>query len=611
MKQTLMGNDAIAWGLVHANVDMVSGYPGTPSSEILTNVQKIKHKLDLDLYAEWGTNEKVGFEVAYAGAITGKRACATMKQVGLNVASDALMSAAYIGNLGGFLLVAADDPGFHSSQTEQDSRVFAKFAKIPVLDPSTPQDAYDFTKLGIEISEKFETPVMLRPVMRVCHAREIIEMDKETNFEPKQGEFQRDIPRWGAVPRKDRYPQGIEQFKRIEAIKEYNWERFLKPEFEKCNGGKLLVLTSGTGDGFARETLKDINLEADVIKVIMPYPLPYEKMSQYIEKYDKVLVVEEPMPCIEEQIAAPNVYGKNTHTAHKIDEMSKEKVLTALSNMGAYDGKNVYEVPQIPAEFQIPQVAPRPPALCPGCPHRDVYYAITKVFKKKKSIYPSDIGCYTLALAQEAIDTILCMGAAVSMASGFAVADPDKTVVATIGDSTFFHGGIPPLVNAVYQNHKFILVILDNSTTAMTGRQTTPQREHKDVDIKKVVEGCGVECHEYHYTNDLNKTIDFMKELKGIYEKATGPVVAVVREFCILDGERAPDFVPFEFATVDEEKCVACDHCVTAYKCPPMEYNDNDKIEIDPFLCAGCGACLDVVCPTDAFIEDTSKKEGK
>lgn len=607
MKQTLMGNDAIAWGLVHANVDMVSGYPGTPSSEILTVVQKIKHKLGLDLYAEWGTNEKVGFEVAYAGAVAGKRTCATMKQVGLNVASDALMSSSYIGNLGGMLLVAADDPGFHSSQTEQDSRVFAKFAKIPVLDPATPQDAYDFVKLGLEISEKFETQVMLRPVMRVCHAREIIKMDDETNFQPKEGSFQRDIPRWGAVPRKDRFPQGIEQFKRIELIKEYNWETFLEPQFKDCNGGKLLVITSGTGYGFAKETLKETGVEADLVKVVMPYPLPYEKIKEYTNKYDKVLVVEEPMPCIEEQIAAPNVYGKNTKTTHNIDEMTKEKILDALIKIDAYQDENIYAQPVIPAEFNIPSVDPRPPALCPGCPHRDIYYAITKVFKKKKAIYPSDIGCYTLALAQGAIDSILCMGASVSMASGFSIADPEKTVVATIGDSTFFHGGIPPLINAIYQNHKFILVILDNSTTAMTGRQTTPQREHKDIDIKKIVEGCGIECHEYHYTNKLDKTIDFFKGIKDVYEKATGPVVVVAREFCILDSERAVDYVPMEFATVDEEKCVACDACTTVYKCPPMAYNENGKIEIDPFLCAGCGACLDVVCPTDAFIKDESR----
>lgn len=603
MKQTLMGNDAIAWGLIHANVDMVSGYPGTPSSEILTSVQKIKKQFNLSTYAQWATNEKVGFEVAYAGAITGKRTCATMKQVGLNVASDALMSASYIGNLGGMLLISADDPGFHSSQTEQDSRVFAKFARIPVLDPSTPQDAYDFTKLGIEISEYFETPVMLRPVMRVSHAREIIEMDDNTNYQPKVGKFQRDVPRWGAVPRKDRYPQGIKQLERIENIKKYNWEHFLKNQFEKCKGNELLIIASGTGYGFAKETLKECGIYADIIKIIMPYPLPQEEIKKYIQKYNKVLVIEEPYPCVEEQISAPNVYGKNTNTVQKIDEMSKTEILKSLQKIGFYSGENIYKVSSISSEYIIPEVKPRPPALCPGCPHRDIFFAITKVFKKKNAIYPSDIGCYTLALAQGAIDSLLCMGGSVSMASGFSIADPDKTIVATIGDSTFFHSGIPPLINAIYQNHKFILVILDNSTTAMTGRQITAQREHKDIDIKKIVEGCGIECHEYSYTNELGKTIDFFKGIKKVYEDASGPVVVVAREFCILDSERSKDLMPFELVMVDEDKCVACDLCISAYKCPPMSCNEKGKIEIDPFLCIGCGSCLDSLCPTDAFIK--------
>lgn len=600
MKQTLMGNDAIAWGLIHANVDMVSGYPGTPSSEILTEVQKIRNKLNLDVYAEWGTNEKVGFEVAYAGAIAGKRTCATMKQVGLNVASDPLMSASYIGNLGGFLLIAADDPGFHSSQTEQDSRVFAKFARIPVLDPATPQDAYDLTKYGVELSEQFQIPVMLRPVMRVCHAREIIEMDEETNFLPNKGEFKRDVPRWGAVPRKDRFPQGKEQLKRMDVIAQYNWENLLKPEFDKCEGKKTLIITSGTGYGFAKETLRDLSLEADVVKVLMPYPLPTELMREKFKAYDKVLVVEEPYPCIEEQIAAPNVYGKNTNSIHKIDEMSKEELLKSFQNIGLYEGENIYAtLPSLDFE-----VEPRPPALCPGCPHRDVYYAITKVFKKKKAIYPSDIGCYTLALAQGAIDSILCMGASISMASGFSISDPDKTVVATIGDGTFFHSGIPPLLNAIYQDHKFILVILDNSTTAMTGRQTTAAREKKSIDIKKIVEGMGVDCMEHQYSYEMQDNVDFFRKVKDVHKTATGPTVVVVREFCILDRERAPEFVPGIFAKVDAELCVACDQCTTIYKCPPMSYNDDGVIEIDPFLCAGCGGCLDVVCPTDAFVQD-------
>ena len=607
MKKTLMGNEAIAWGLIHANVDMVSGYPGTPSSEILKTVQQIKSKLDLDLYAQWATNEKVGFEIAYAGAITGKRTCATMKQVGLNVASDALMSAAYIGNTGGMLLVSADDPGFYSSQTEQDSRIFAKFARIPVLDPSTPQDAYDFTKIGLELSEQFQIPVMLRPVMRVCHAREIIELDDNTDFRPQAGVFIRDVPRWGAVPRNNRFEQGIEVLAKIKLLKEFNWKHFLQEQFNQLKGGQLLIITSGTGYGHTIETLKDLNLQADVIKVVMPYPLPYEQIQSYFDIYEKILVIEEPYPCIEEQIAHPKVYGKNTFTTQLIDEMGKEEILKAFQKIDFYNGNNIYEAPKIELNEEI---HPRPPALCPGCPHRDIYYAIMKVFKRSKSIYPSDIGCYTLGIAQGAIDTILCMGASVSMASGLSIADKSKTIVATIGDGTFFHSGIPPLLNAIYQKHRFILVILDNSTIAMTGRQNTPSRTNNIIDIKKIVEGMGIQCLEHHYSYHMQDNINFFKNVKKYYEtNIKAPTVVVVREFCILDNERAPNFIPGKFATVDEEKCVACDSCTTIYKCPPMSYNEKGKIEIDPFLCAGCGGCLEVICPTDAFIEQKQTKE--
>jgi len=606
MKQTLMGNEAIAWGIVHSNIQMVSGYPGTPSSEILKTVQKIKNDLDLNLYAEWATNEKVGFEVAYAGAISGQRACATMKQVGLNVASDALMSASYIGNKGAMVLISADDPGFYSSQTEQDSRVFAKFARIPVLDPSTPQDGYDFVKLAADISEQFETIVMVRPVMRVSHAREIIEMEEETNFTPTTGAFKRDIPRWAAVPRAGRLQQGFDQLERIEKLKEFNWKKFLEPEFEDKKGGELLVLASGTAYGYIKETLSDIQKEADVVKIIMPYPLPTKELREQFKKYKKVLVLEEPYPCVEEQICDTNVYGKNNGYVHKIDEMTKERVLDVLINVGFYDKENIYK----PVEFDIgEEVPPRPPALCPGCPHRDIYFSIMKVFKKNKSIYPSDIGCYTLALAQGAIDTVLCMGGSVSMASGLSIANPDKTVVATIGDGTFFHSGIPPLINAAYQGHKFILVILDNSTIAMTGRQATPERFNQSVNIKKIVDGMGVECYEHTYSHELHKNIDFFKEVREKFKSSNGPLVVVVKQFCILDNPRAKEWVPGEFVTVDEEKCVACDTCTTVYKCPPMHYNEKGKIEIDPFLCAGCGGCLEVLCPTDAFVEDDRSKK--
>ncbi len=601
MKEILMGNEAIAWGLVHSSVDIVSGYPGTPSSEILTTIQKIKSKLNLNLYAEWATNEKVGFEIAYAGAITGKRTSATMKQVGLNVASDALMSASYIGNLGAMVLISADDPGFHSSQTEQDSRVFAKFAKIPVLDPATPQDAYDMTKYAVKLSEMFESLVMLRPVMRVCHAREIIQM-KSSSFEPKRGEFKRDVKRWAAVPRDGRFEQGVKLLERVDKIANYNWQYHLKEQFEDLKGGNTLILASGTGFAFAREVLDELGLDLEIVKIDMPYPLPVAKMQGRLKNYKNILVIEEPYPCVEEQILAPNIRGRIDKTMHQIDEMKKEYIVEALIKLGLYRSRNPYK-PELKLSFEIPA---RPPALCAGCPHRDIYYSIMKVFKKSKSIYPSDIGCYTLAIAQGAIDTVLCMGASVAMASGLSIAEPSKTVVATIGDGTFFHSGIPPLLNAIYQGHRFILIILDNSTIAMTGRQTTPERFHQAVDIGKIVEGLGIKCYEYTYSYNMSENLEFFRGIKREFERQKEPMPLVVRvkQFCILDNEVKDDWVPEIFAKVDEEKCVACNQCTTVYKCPTMAYNENGKIEIDPFLCAGCGGCLEVVCPTDAFVVD-------
>ncbi len=607
MKETLMGNEAIAWGLVHSNIDMVSGYPGTPSSEILATVQKIKAKENLPIYAEWATNEKVGFEVAYAGAIAGKRAAATMKQVGLNVASDALMSASYIGNSGAMVLISADDPGFHSSQTEQDSRVFAKFARVPVLDPSTPQDAYDMTKYAAKLSEEFEIPVILRPVMRVCHARESVTIDKSAKFTPKKGEFKRDVARWAAVPRDGRLKQGYEILEKIEKIAKYNWQEHLKENFEALKGDRLLILASGTGYAFAKEVIDELELDFEIIKIDMPYPLPVQKIKEFTNRYKDVLIIEEPYPCIEEQLLAPNIRGKLDKVMHQIDEMKKEHILEAFIKLGVYEGENIYK-PKLKFSLDVP---PRPPALCPGCPHRDIYYAIMKVFKRAKSIYPSDIGCYTLGLAQGAIDTILCMGASVSMASGLSIADPTKTVVATIGDGTFFHSGIPPLLNAIYQNHKFILVILDNSTIAMTGRQVTPERFNQTIDISKIVEGMGIKCYEHTYSYNMSENIEFFKKIKEIFDSPNhqGPLVVRVRQFCILDKEVKDDWVPNIFATVDEDKCVACDQCTTVYKCPPMAYNEKGKIEIDPFLCAGCAGCLEIVCPTDAFIVDESRSK--
>ena len=595
MKQIILGNEAIAWGLIHANVDVVSGYPGTPSSEILKTYQLIRDKHGIDAFAEWASNEKVGFEVAYAASISGKKSAATMKQVGVNVASDAIYSAAYIGNKGAMLLIAADDPGFHSSQTEQDSRVFAKTAQLPVLDPCDPQDAYDLTKAGVELSEKFEITTILRPVTRVCHSRQGVIMDDEINFQPNVGKFKRDIPRWAAVPRGPRLGQGYELLEKVEAMKDYNWETFIEPRLKDQKGTDLLILTSGTCYGYIQEALDDLDLDIDVLKLDMPYPLPEAKMKKMMDGYKEVLVIEETKPLIEEQLLTPKVKGKLSGDVFVIDEVTNERVLLALQSIGAYKGDNIYA-----SESYTGEIPNRVPQLCPGCPHRDVFYAAKKVFKKR-AVYPSDIGCYTLGLNQQAIDSILCMGASVSMAAGFSIAEPTKTVVASIGDSTFLHSGVAPLMTAVYNKNRFILMILDNSTTAMTGRQPTLE-DHPDIDIKKVCEGIGLNVLEYEYSNDLNKSIEFMEELKTAYEaNQNGPTVAVIREFCVL---KKDDFqrLPGQFAISDLDACDSCNRCMTEYKCPPFYTNEDGKVDIDPTLCVGCCACLDVICHTDTFV---------
>ena len=593
MKKALLGNEAMAWGLLAANVDTMAAYPGTPSSEILETYQKLIKELNLPAYAEWSTNEKVAFETAYAAAISGKRAACGMKMVGLNVASDSLMSAAYIGNRGGFLIFSADDPGFFSSQTEQDSRYFAKFARIPALDPSSPQDALNLTIKGIEISEQFEIPILLRPVLRVCHGRQIVEIP-QFSFKERKGNFERDINRWAAVPREPRLKQGYELLEKIEKIAFYNFEHFIKPHIEKLNKTKSLIVASGTCYSFAKEVIEDNNLLIDILKIDMPTPLPVKDLKEIIKEYETVIVFEETYPLIEEQIKPfGNVKGKLTGDVFTIDEATHERIAETLKKNGILK-KNIY------TGISFKNTPPkRKPSLCPGCPHRTVFYALKKVFGEK-AVYPSDIGCYTLGLNQKAVDTILCMGASAGLGGGISVADPDKTVVATIGDSTFLHSGIHPLINSIANKHRYILVIMDNSTVAMTGLQPTPERIG-GVKITKVVEGCGVKPLTLHYDGKVETTVEFFKKVKEEYENSQIPVVAVVKEFCTFDREKVN--LPGIFAKVDKTKCTGCRYCMEAFGCPAFEWKDG-KVAVNRYFCVGCGVCLSDVCPFNAFVED-------
>tara|TARA_B100000745_G_scaffold223786_1_gene149447 strand:+ start:206 stop:2008 length:1803 start_codon:yes stop_codon:yes gene_type:complete len=597
MSEVIMGNEAIAKGLIHAGIDMVCAYPGTPSSEILSAYQHYSEQYNLDTYAKWCVNEKVAFEVAYAGAVARKKTCAVMKQVGLNVAADAMFSSAYTGVVGSFVIVSADDPGCYSSQTEQDSRMYAKFAKIPVLEPSTGDEAFRFPALVAELSEWFETPVMLRTVLRLSHVRSQVDSQVDTSqIGVSYGGFERDVMRWAAPPRNPRLKQAHGLAQKVRELAKYNFEHFIQPYRFHIGKHPYLVIASGTGYLFAKEIIDQHKLDVDLLKIDMPYPLPRPEMETICQMYQQVVVIEEGEPCMEEQLRGGNVYGQLNQPTLNVDEMTHERVMQTFIDAGIYAGANPYLVEK--AWQDVPKV---PAQMCAGCPHRDVYYAIIKEFERD-AIMPSDIGCYTLGLNQQALDSYLCMGASVTMASGFSHAQPDKPIVATMGDSTFFHAGIPGLVNAVNNQDRMILFILDNRTIAMTGAQRTPEA-NEQISIEGIVRGLGIEPLIFDYEPNLMAAQNFVRAARLQYEKSTGPVVGIVNEYCLLDKHAKPN-LPTIRVEVDQVACIGCGHCITKFACPAIKRNDKvGKAYIDQDICIGCGICMTGLCDDKAFVE--------
>jgi len=528
----MLGNEAIARGLAEGGCAVATAYPGTPSSEILSSIASINKDLDEPMHVQWAVNEKVAFEIAYAAAITGLRAAVSMKQVGLNVASDPLMSAAYMGTKGGFVVISADDPGPHSSQTEQDSRFTAMSAKIPVLDPDSPGQAKEMIKLAFELSERYEIPVMLRPTTRVCHTRQDVLPGAMSRIS-RRPEFEKDPARWAATP-KFRFHLHGELEKKLEKIAA---DMSTAPvSVSKGQDTSKAILVSGVAAAHAKEILKDLDL-IDVIslyQVLQPFPLHTTFMDHLLNTYEEVLVIEETTGVIELQLAdRSRVKGKMSGFVPRVGELLPEKILNLIED---FVGKDL-----TPHE----QAAPggRRPTLCAGCPHRASFFAIKKA--SPKGIFTSDIGCYTLGLNMGAVDTVLCMGAAIGQAAGFYHAyrneEKQPDIVATIGDSTFFHAGIPPLIDAVVQKIPFVLVILDNRTTAMTGNQPTPAsgvgacgESTGSVDIESIVKGCGV---KFCQTGDPYLLDDFIPMVKDAvqFSKENGPAVVIARHPCILD----------------------------------------------------------------------------
>lgn len=601
-RQILLGNEAIAHGLLESTCTMATSYPGTPASEVLAALVRLKGEHKLKLHLEWSINEKVAFEVALANSFTGRRSAVIMKQVGLNVAADPLMSAAYTGVKGGFVAIVADDPGPHSSQTEQDSRFMAMAAKLPVLDPSSPTEARSFVRLAMALSERYEIPVLLRPTTRVCHTRQ--DMELRSFPEPDQPPvFEKNPGRWAATPkfRLLLHRQLNEKLEKIALDPEFYPYLLNGSELEPPSGARKgsCIVASGVALAYAQEVLTDLGFwdKVPVYKVPMPYPLAPSFRDELLARYERILILEESYPVIELQFQnRSQVLGRTTGTVPSAGELLPEVVETIL-----------YAFLQVPeaSSMVVPGSPGRRPTLCAGCPHRATFFAMKKAFPK--GIYPSDIGCYTLGLNLGVVDTVLCMGASISQATGFyhayqTAGEDAPALCATIGDSTFFHAGIPALINAVAQGARFVLVILDNSTAAMTGHQPTPALG-KTLDgtpvpklsIPELVRACGIRFVAEEDPYHLGAMIELLKKAgRHARAKKGGVAVVIAKRPCLMDRTQS-EWVPQPVAVT--KKCRGCGFCVQQFECPAIEPRGKKQpVRIDQALCSGCGVCVDV-CP--------------
>ena len=616
----VLGNEAIARGAIEAGVQVAAAYPGTPSSEITETLAGVAK--ELDMYVEWSTNEKVAFEVALAASICGVRAMASMKHVGVNVAHDPLMTAGYIGAKGGLVLLSADDPWAWSSQNEQDNRYIAEQGYIPVLEPSSVQEAKDMMADAFKLSEQFGQLFMLRSVTRIGHARSDITLG-EISRERRKGQFIKDRTRLVYTPREARInkPLMLERFERIKkAVNTLPYNRL-----KLADGARLGIIACGLSYSYALEAVKWLGFEdkVSILKIGTPNPLPEELVIKMLKSVKEVLVAEELDPFVELHVKAiagehnipVKIHGKDL--LPRIGELSTRKVTEAIAHLTR--AKTPVDFASIDKlEQETAPILPwRPPALCPGCPHRASHYAIRVASRRVardygkdiEPIYPGDIGCYALGYnpPQEASDTIICMGGSFGIANGLAHV-VDVPIVAHLGDSTFFHAGIPPLVNAVYNKANITMVILDNSTTSMTGFQPHPGTGYTAMGNETVMlkpediaRACGVKFVEVVDPFDL-------KEATATIEKAIrfeGPAVVVSRRLCAIIEQREKKkrkeaVVPYR---VDPEKCnVKCNACIELLGCPAL-IKEGISTVIDGSLCTGCGLCAQV-CPYQAIVPE-------
>lgn len=587
MKEILSGNEAVARGAYESGVKVASAYPGTPSTEILQNFSKYE-----GVYAEWAPNEKVAFEVGIGASMAGVRALVAMKHVGLNVAADPFMTFAYTGVNAGFLLACADDPGMHSSQNEQDNRFFARFALVPLFEPSDSQEAKDMVRIALEVSEEYDTPSMLRLTTRVSHAKGIVKLQEPLDLASRS--FARDRKKFVMIPAyaRMRHPLVLERIKKLKELSE-------KTPLNRIEWGKSSVgiVTSGISYQYAKEVIP----EASFLKLGMTFPLPERKIRRFASRVKRIIVIEELEPFLEEQIKAMGIPAQGKEYFPRVDEFSPDVV-----EEGLIKAKVIRKPRASRSHIQVPETAslPRPPVMCAGCPHRSLFYALNQL----KGLVLSDIGCYTLGVLPplEAIDSCICMGASISMAHGVAKAiekaklDEKRPIFAAIGDSTFLHSGVTSLMDVAYNKGNVKVVILDNRTTGMTGGQDHPGtgrtlqgEETRQVDIQKLADSLGITRVRVVDPYDLDGTIRVLKEEVAFQ----GPSVIITNRPCMM----LLKFDPSSVHRVDPALCEGCGIClrlgcpaiVPGEMIPPKKEGGKmrRKVEIDPTLCRGCTVC--------------------
>ena len=650
-KKLLMGNEAIAHAALEAGVAVVAGYPGTPSSEIVETVARLHAQGSAHgVHVEWSTNEKAALELLFGASLAGARGLFTCKQMGLNVASDALLSLNYVSVRGGLVLVVADDPGPISSQTEQDTRRFAAFAKVPVLDPATPEQAFAMVQAAFDLSERFHTPVIVRPTTRVDHASAFFDVADATEARaiPENG-FERDPQKWVIFPRRAFEAHGEINARLPEIAHTFAVEKRFEAfnPIEGPTDATYGIIAGGISAAYAREALRMVEDRAQQAGISMPpyrfmqvglaYPFPEETVSEFVRGLRNILVFEELDFVIEDALArlagrthaAYEVRGKLTGDArdrgeNDVDDIAtriekflglsgrlrmwrRSEALDAREAMEQGGGSAGYESPSSPV-IDPATLPTRPPVLCPGCPHRGAFYAVKQALRKTPAVLCGDIGCYTLGNAKplDAVDTCLCMGAGITMAQGFAVADPDKKAVAFVGDSTFFASGMTGLANAAYNGHDISVMVLDNATTAMTGSQPHPGtgytlmgEQNRPLDIEAALLAMGF--RRVFRANPLDKDASVVAAKAAI--SYDGPSAVIFESPCVQL------VAPNDPVVIDPAICTGCKKCITEIGCPAIGFDTTAQGErsgnrgqafIDAAQCNGCDLCTQV-CPFEAI----------